>query len=387
MKDLTRRETIRALGLAGALGGAGLSGCASWKTEPPELGPAYPFYCRGAGEIAEPGPLIRADGTSVCGWMRRPLLDLNLEDARFYPWPAFQDLRLKKWDVYYLFTPDHYLAFLVSWIGFAAFADATVFDRRSGEWLSDMHIKGPGPPIEMARNSTGGVTAYRSEKITSVFEVGGEERRISVDFPGFANRGLSARLVFRHPSEHDSICGVHLANPRRVYYGEKIYQMTVTGEWSLGGDTHVMDPRDCLGALDFGRGYYPPRKFWYWAMASGRDTGGELVGWNLGHGNNPDETAENSVFYKGAIHKMGAVDVDYPRDDPESAWRVRTRDGRAELAFTPEHVKYNNIDLGLLYSVGRMCLGRFNGSFMLDSGERVAVRDVFGIFEWVDQRW
>src|SRR3989304_8551868 len=44
-------------------------------------------------ELHTPGPLLAPDGRlAQVGWSRQPLLDCNLESARFYRW------RIKRWD-------------------------------------------------------------------------------------------------------------------------------------------------------------------------------------------------------------------------------------------------------------------------------------------------
>jgi len=375
--------------LASLAGGGIISACSTRKERvPPELGPSHVFYCKEAPEITEPGPLILPDGTGRCGWMRNPLLDLNLEDARFFSVPRLQRYRLKKWEMYYVVAPEHYLTFLLAWIGYGAFCEVAVYDRVERTWLSAMHLRPPRPEFPMMRNPTGGVTHYDGKKVDAKFEVEGDKRLLTVKDPGFAGRGFECGIELSCPAKHESICGSHLMHPRRPYFGQKITCMKTGGWWKLGDEKRTLDPEICLSILDFGRGYYPPKKFWYWSIASGRDADGALVGWNLGHGNNPEETIENCVFCNGRIHKMTTpieVRIDY--EDLYKPWRIWTRDKRCNLALTPENVRYSDLNLGFLYTHGRPALGLYNGYLTLDSGRKVAVKDFFGVFEWVDQRW
>ena len=217
-------------------------------------------------------------------------------------------------------------------------------------------------------------------------EVAGEWRNLTIDFPGFPG-GFNADIRLHHPPSLESICGVHLDNPRRPFYGEKVTSMPAAGSFVMGGREYQLDPERAWGMLDFGRGYYPLKKFWYWATATGRAEDGAVVGWNLGFGNSSDETVENALFHDGRLHKLGKVRVALDFKDFNQPWRVWSDDGRVDLTFTPENVRYNNLDLGLLYSVGRSAMGLFNGFMVLDSGARVGVKDLFGLFEVVDQRW
>jgi hypothetical protein len=386
---LSRRKFFR-LGGATALA-CGASGLRASKLraeeyKPPELDSSYIYYCPELIEIKEPGPLIRDDGTARCSWSRRPYLDLNFEDADFFPIRYFQRYRMKKWDMYHMITPDHYLSFLVAWIGYGAFASAYVYDRKANSGMDDMHIRLPRPEFEMMRDSTAGRTEYDSSKVYMLFEVDGERTKIKVHFPGFAGVGMLADIDLHLPEDHESICATHLTHPRRMHYGRKINCMTAKGKISLGRKTFILNPENSFGMLDFGRGYYPAKLFWYWAVSSGRHDGKPL-GFNLGHGNSPEGTAENAIFYDGKIHKIGVTRCQCDPDDLYKPWQVWTPDGRLDLTMIPRNVRYNELKIGSLYSIGRPALGLYSGKITLDSGKVIKIKDLFGLFEWVDQKW
>jgi hypothetical protein len=384
VNDIDRRR-ILALLAAGA-GGLGLGGKVD-RGPRLELDPSYTFLCPELVEITAPGPLVRPDGTAICSWSRRPYLDLNFEDARFLPLPSLQRFRMKKWDMYHLITPDHYLSFIVSWIGYAAFGGAFVYDRRGRTGLDATHIRPPSPPIPIMRDSTAGTTEYVGGKARLRFEVDGEWRKLRIDWPGFGKLGLHAAIDLHHPAALESMCATHLTTPRRMHYDVKLNCMPAQGELTLGEKTYRLDPADSFGMLDFGRGFFPPKQFWYWAVSSGRAADGKPLGWNLGYGNSPAQTNENAVFYDFKLTKIGAVVCEVPRGNIMDPWRIRTEDARLDLTFTPENVRTTNLNLGALYAVGRPALGLFSGHLTLDTGQVVTVKDMFGLYEWMDQKW
>jgi hypothetical protein len=58
-----------------------------------------------------PSSLLAADGQlTQVGWSRQPLLDCNLESARFYALRFLQRFRIKRWDYYGFTTPDHFFS-------------------------------------------------------------------------------------------------------------------------------------------------------------------------------------------------------------------------------------------------------------------------------------
>ena len=129
------------------------------------------------------------------------------------------------------------------------------------------------------------------------------------------------------------------------------------------------------------------QRFWYWAVSSGKDAKGKLVGFNLGHGNGPEGTAENAVFYDGRLTKIGVVRCQAPVDDIMKPWKVFTDDQNLDLTFTPQKLQRNNVNIGALYANGWTTLGLFNGHLTLESGEVIPIKDLFGLYEWVDQKW
>ena len=52
-------------------------------------------------ELTLPGPLLDAQGRlAQVGWSRQPVLECNLENARFYALRPLQRFRIKRWDYY-----------------------------------------------------------------------------------------------------------------------------------------------------------------------------------------------------------------------------------------------------------------------------------------------
>jgi len=66
---------------------------------------------------------------------------------------------------------------------------------------------------------------------------------------------------------------------------------------------------------------------------------------------------------------------------------VWTEDKRVDLTLTPQTIRKIQLNLGWLYTRGRQALGPYHGHLTLDSGEVLKVQDLFGLYEWVDQKW
>ncbi len=71
-------------------------------------------------ELTHSGALLQPDGhLSQIGWSRQPLLDCNLEAARFYAVRLLQRLRIKRWDYYAVFSPRRFFSATIADLGYA----------------------------------------------------------------------------------------------------------------------------------------------------------------------------------------------------------------------------------------------------------------------------
>ncbi len=392
---------------------AGAAACAAWPAvfvkkalaDPPVLDGSYTYFCPDLEEFTTPGPIILPDGSCRCGWARRPILELNFEDAKFSPSKKDMKKAMKKWDMYHLYTPEYSMQFLAAWIPYAAFFNANIYLRKSNMFFEDTRFLPANPEIPMLRDSTGGRTIFDSEQLKAVFEVDGEHHRVSVHFDGFAmvdkttadlklGGDRNSRTSFKleadmlYPKDYDSISSSQLSGDKRCYYGHKINCMPVEGSVEFDGVKSKMSGEDSFGALDFGRGYYPKKMFWYWATASGRADDGKLIGFNLGYGNSPDNRTENALFYDGRITKVDTVTCTVPQDaDLMKPWNVRDKHGLADLEFKPLKVRYAETKLGSGYSIGRPTLGTYSGKLVTSAGKTIILKELFGLYEWVNSNW
>src|SRR5512145_467277 len=86
-------------------------------------------------ELHTPSPLLDAQGHLVqVGWARQPLLDCNLENARFYALRFLQRLRIKRWDYYGVTTPDHFFSATLADLGYAGQVFIYLIDFATGEY-------------------------------------------------------------------------------------------------------------------------------------------------------------------------------------------------------------------------------------------------------------
>ncbi len=341
-------------------------------------------------ELTRPGPLLDPAGRlAQVGWSRQPLLDCNLEAARFYALRPLQRFRLKRWDYYAVFTPKHFFSATIADLGYAGNLFVYTLDFATG----DLHEEGLVVPlasgVRLPRNSTEGASHFEDARNRLHFEVTPDGRRVSVAWPGFqAGRGLQADFLLHCPPEHESMTIVIPIGRRRFYYNRKINCLRAEGTLQMGEVREALRPDEALGSLDWGRGVWDYRSYWNWASASGFLPDGRTVGLNLGCGfGDLSAATENAVILNGRIHKLEQVRFDYASGDYMKPWKFTSSDGRLDLDFVPFKDRTARTNLGVIFSEVHQMFGRYSGRAVADSGEVLRLENLVGFAEEHHARW
>jgi hypothetical protein len=341
-------------------------------------------------ELTQSGPLLAPDGRlAQVGWSRQPLLDCNLEAARFYALKPFQRFRIKRWDYYAVFTPQSFFSATIADLGYAGNIFLYMMDLATGELHEEGLVIPFGKGIELPRNSTEGDSHFGNDKASLDFRLAGNQRLLSVSWPGFdAGRGVKAELALTCPAGYESMTIVIPIGKRRFYYNRKINCMPASGTIKYGEKTETLDPKTCSGSLDWGRGVWEYQSFWNWASSSGFLSDGRTVGLNLGCGfGDLSKAGENALILDNRIHKLGEVKFDYISGDYMQPWKFTDADGRLDLVFTPFKDRLATTNLGIIFSEVHQMFGRYNGIAVADSGEVVQIKDLIGFAEEHHARW
>jgi hypothetical protein len=149
-----------------------------------------------------------------------------------------------------------------------------------------------------------------------------------------------------------------------------------------------MHPERCHGVQDFGRGVWPYRSFWNWAVGTGVQDG-ELVGvnmgarWTTGTGSN-----ENAILLAGRLYKvMEDLEWRYEPANWMEPWRVRAPHSEMiDLTLTPTLSKRVGVNLGVLATGGTIAFGTWNGVIRA-AGREVRIDHLAGWAEEFAHRW
>jgi hypothetical protein len=343
----------------------------------------------GQKELNRPSMLLDAQGDLVqVGWARQPLLDCNLENARFYRLRPLQRFRVKRWDYYGITTPTCYFSATLADLGYAGQAFVYLIDLETGDYHEETLTIPLGRGIQLPRNSTEGESRFDNGRHRLSFRVEPTGRRLSIEWPTFKGQKLSAELALRSAPEHESMAIVIPIPGRRFYYNRKVNCIPAEGRILLGEREIDVNPAESLGNLDWGRGVWEYNSFWVWASASGFLPDGRTVGLNLGFGFGDTSAAtENALILDGRVHKLARVDTTYDNQDFRRPWRMVSPDGRMDLEFVPFVERVATTNLLVITSEVHQLFGRYHGTVRADDGEMVQLDGLVGFAEEHHARW
>ncbi len=340
-------------------------------------------------ELHAPSALLDAQGNLIqTGWARQPLLDCNLENARFYALRPLQRFRIKRWDYYGITTGTCYFSATLAHLGYAGLAFVYIVDFAREDYHEETLTIPLGRGIALPRNSTEGESAFDNGKVRISFQAASEARRLSVVWPGFGGGHLEAEAILQLPRSHESVDIVIPIGNKRFYHNRKVNCMPAEGWIEWGERRETLHPELSLGNMDWGRGVWQYGSFWVWASASGFLEDGRTVGLNMGYGFGDTSAAtENALIVNGQVHKLGSIDFSYASKDFMRPWRMVAADGRLDLEFTPFLERVARSNLLLIFSEVHQMFGRYVGTVQLDDGEAVYLNGLIGFAEEHHARW
>lgn len=341
-------------------------------------------------KLTQTGPLLDPDGSlAQVGWSPQPLLDCNLEAARFYALRPLQCFRIKRWDYYAVFTPARFFSATIADLGYAANIFVYTLDFATGDLHEEGLVIPFGKGVTLPRNSTDGDSHFQNDKASLTFSLRGAERHLSVSWPTFdQGRGIEADITLACPPDYESMTIVIPIGAKRFYYNRKINCMPARGAIKYGDLTESLDPQTCLGSLDWGRGVWEYQSYWNWASASGFLPDGRRVGLNLGRGfGDLSKAGENALVLDNRVHKLEQVKFDYVSGDYMKPWKFTDTEGRLDLVFTPFKDRTAKTNLAVITSEVHQMFGRYEGMAIAENGEVVQIKDLIGFAEEHHAKW
>lgn len=330
-------------------------------------------------ELTKKGPVLDRRGRPIPGFSRRSTRVYDRRAIKAPPW------RIKEWDYYHISNNHLCLQMTIGHASYAGQVSLMLFHFRDGKKYLDLSRTIPLPfhsfhmPADAEQDHH---LYYDKNGIYMSFDVKDGIRTLTCFWDG-----VEASVKLKRVNPDSLVITLPFDECEHAfYYNHKINCMTAEGTVRVGAQEWKFDCADSFGLLDWGRGVWPFHNEWYWSNATGR-LGEEMFGFNLGCGfGNSDTASENMLFYQGRSHKLGRVDFTLGKRymDP---WHLTDREGRLDLWLTPVYDRTTKVKVLWVNNCCHQMFGEFRGTVVLDSGERLEVKDIVSFAEHAQNNW
>lgn len=332
-------------------------------------------------EITERTPLLTEDGEPFKpGYCRKNLYIYNREAVR-------NKLRLKEWDFYQVSDGKKMLQINFANIALGAaatisYVDLMTGEKKGGAGIMPFTVRRAVPPLNSSEPHHFEFSACGA-KMTIDFD--GKTRRVS-----YRDKKFEAAFSAHTIGVGESITILFpFGTPARFFYTDKINCMPASGYVDYKGEKlWEFGEEEAFAVLDWGRGAWPYKNFWYWGNGSARLPDGRIFGfeltWGIGDESNATETM---LFLDGKAHKIGAVALEREPDGRwMEPWHFVSEDGRFDMTMVPFFDNANPLDLGVIQFSCHQVHGLWSGFAEID-GERIEIKNMYAFCEKMYNKW
>lgn len=341
-------------------------------------------------EIKNAGDLLDDKGNLIeCGYATKLIKTYDRSKIKA------GKLRIKEWDYYLIYNKDYGVAFTIDDNSYMGLNSVSFLDFKKCTQItkSPMKFMTKGRTNLPPTSKIGNVEVV-TKKYTFSFKNDGKKRLIYVKLPNFdKKKTFEANFeLWDEPKDSMVIVTPFKENKKAFYYNQKIVGMKAKGVVTIGDNKYIFEDSNTRGILDWGRGVWTYKNTWYWGAGCGIVDGHE-VGFNIGYGfGDVSNASENMVFFDGKAHKLDKVQFCIPKDknskeDYMSYWKFTSNDGRFEMKFKPILDRYANSDILIISSKQHQVFGEFSGEILLDTGEKLHLKNFLAFAEKVVNKW
>lgn len=328
------------------------------------------------------------DGAFKFGSFDGPVRNPNLIDAeRPYKLPLPQSLRwmqLREWQAFQISNGTHFVMVAIYNAKKLSLAQFIVYDIVNNKKFR-YEKKVPTWKLNVPDGLFGTQASYRSNNFileakhdlqNNLLELNASIRNfdglpdVEANFKGDHNVQKFEPMVVCMPFSE-----------KRAMYSHKCL-MPVSGSIRFGTDVIPFPDKLSQLIIDDHKGYYPFPTIYDWVTGMGRDSEGRMLGFNCTDNQIVDHETnnENCLWHDGKLSVLPPIRVTRP-DGYKGTWYVKDNYGKVDLEFRP--VIHTAVDVNLLIfrSKYQGPYGFFNGYIKNRDGERVEIKEMFGMGE------
>jgi hypothetical protein len=301
------------------------------------------------------------------------------------PFPRWmKDCRIKEWESLVVQDERFSLNALLGNLKYYRVAQVILYDKNSQErmWFRKTIPLGGW---RLPRTLTNAAIESRSYSFFFRIHDWFDADTIKVDFDIEATRrrpSFTAHLEFDLNRSEVSPMAVNLLfSERRCMYAFKALA-AIRGDMVFGGRHISLDPQRTTGLFCDFKGYYPYRMRAVWCTGCGFDAENRRYGFSIAENQAREsyKNNENALWLEGRLTPLPPVRITMP-NGIDSDWIIQDTEGMVDLTFSPQEKIRSALNLLVSRAEYDTPLGFFNGILLTAEGERIVVRNLWGLAE------
>jgi len=328
------------------------------------------------------------DGNPVVGTWDRAFEKVDLQEIRKpyrFPLPRWiRDLRIKEWQSFSAYNDYYVLEALFCNVKMYKMAQVILYDKENEQKFVFRKIK-PGTgwqlPLSLANSSVDSHSSRFFFRIHSWLDA--DTIKLDINIEATRKRpSLTVHLAYNVSRQDVIPMAVSLGfTKRRTMYAFKAHT-PVRGDMVFAGKHITMKQDTCSGLFCDYKGYFPYRMNTKICSAIGFDDENRRFGFHIAE-NQTRETNknnENALWVNGKLTLLPPVLITMP-NGPDEQWVIQDVEGMVDLTFTPKYLGRSGIKILLTRADFFAPLGYYNGVLVNSEGEKIQIKNLFGLGE------
>jgi hypothetical protein len=335
-------------------------------------------------EILEPRPSPVERGEFLQGTWTRAFREVDffaIKRPYSLPLPRWvRDGRLKEWESFVIQNRRYHLDAFFANLKYFRIAQVVLYDKETGErrrFRKILPLSGWRLPQNLYNDFSGSQSSRFYFRIHDWLDA--DTITIDLDIAAVGKQpAITAHVTFNLESALPLV--VTSLQDGRPFYTYKALS-PIQGGMVWGGRHIVLYPEESSGFFRDSKGFYPYLSQSVWCTAAGGE-GEERCGFSLAGQDEqgPVKNNENAFWQGGGMIPLPPVRITMPGDAAEP-WVIQDLEGMVDLTFTPVLVPRSAFNLLIFSAEYQTPLGHFSGFLVNSKGERVRIRNIWGLGE------
>jgi len=339
-------------------------------------------------EILSPRASPIEEGNPVIGTWNRAFEKVDLQEIKKpykFPLPRWaKDWRIKEWQCFSAYNENFLLEAIFCNVKLYRIAQVMLYDISNGQKLLFRKIR-PGTgwrlPVSLANSSVDSRSSQFFFRIHNWLDA--DTVKLDINIGAKRKRPpLTIHLSYRVNSQNVTPMATSLSlSERRIMYTYKMLA-PVSGDIVIDGKRVHLKRENTSGIFLDCKGFFPYRMNTTICSAAGFNEENGRFGFHIAE-NQAKETNknnENALWVNGKLTPLPPVLITMP-NGKDNDWVIQDVEGMVDLTFTPKEANKSGAKLMITNIDFNAPLGYYNGVLVNSDGEKIQIKNLFGLGE------